>query len=144
MAKALVVVAMTAARVVTAASFFVQQQPTAVTTTMLHISASERPQFSGGFDIDTMDALEKRGEMEAALMMEQGPVGILGRDSTPISAGTGKMKKKKKKSTKQKASKVSQILREEGVVKLDGILSASSAASLRQEILKRRDLAYSA
>ena len=148
--NALIGLAMMASQVATVVSFCgVQQaQPPTITTiatktTAMRMAASaSRPQFHGGFDIGTMDALEERGELEASLM-EQAPVGILGEEKS----NGGKMKKKKKqanKAKKQKAAAVARALRQEGVVKLDGILSASTAASLREQILERRDEAYAA
>ena len=96
--NALIGLAMMASQVATVVSFCgVQQaQPPTITTiatkttAMRMAASSSRPQFHGGFDIGTMDALEERGELEASLM-EQAPVGILGEEKS----NGGKMKKKK-------------------------------------------------
>ena len=123
--NALIGLAMMASQVATVVSFCgVQQaQPPTITTiatkttAMRMVASSSRPQFHGGFDIGTMDALEERGELEASLM-EQAPVGILGEEKS----NGGRMKKKKKKQAnkakKQKAAAVARALRQEGVVKL--------------------------
>ena len=100
-------------------------------------SKSTMPDFSGGFDSDRIDALAERGIFEAKLM--QGDVGVLG-DNNNI-----KKKKTKKKKTKGPSTAiVARTLNKEGVIKLDGILSASTAAMLREEILERRSSAYDA
>eukprot|EP00571_Detonula_confervacea_P012330 CAMPEP_0172300798 /NCGR_PEP_ID=MMETSP1058-20130122/2815_1 /TAXON_ID=83371 /ORGANISM="Detonula confervacea, Strain CCMP 353" /LENGTH=457 /DNA_ID=CAMNT_0013010699 /DNA_START=283 /DNA_END=1656 /DNA_ORIENTATION=- len=93
--------------------------------------------FAGAFDVGQMDALEQRGELEASLM-QQATVGVLGEE------GKKKNSKKKQKEKKQKASLAARTLFQDGVVQLNGILSDTTAASLREEILERRDAAYAA
>jgi len=59
-------------------------------------------------------------------------------------------KKKKKQKMKQKMKKgpsipiLARTLREEGVVRLNGVLTPTSASTLREEILERRAAAYAA
>ena len=111
----------------------------AATTT----TTTATPEFSGGFDSDRMDALTQRGILETNLM--QGNVGILGEMSQ--TSNNDNHKKKKKKNKKKKGPSTAMVVRQlnqEGVVRLDGILSPSTAATLREEILKRRDDAYAA
>ena len=105
------------------------------------LSMSSAPQsFAGAFDIDQMDALEKRGELEASLM-QQASVGILGEQQAKKNSSK---KEKNKKEKKQKAAMVARTLRQDGVVQLNGILSEATAAALRGEILERRAAAYAA
>jgi len=93
--------------------------------------------FAGAFDVDQMDALETRGELEASLM-EQAGVGVLNGGKKKNSS------KKKQKEKKQKASVAARALFQDGVVQLNGILSDTTASSLREEILERRAGAYAA
>lgn len=89
--------------------------------------------FSGGFDSDRMDALTQRGEFEASLM--QASTGVL---------GEAIQKKKKMKEQKKKAPSAAMAARtlgQDGVVKLNGILSSNTASRLRNDILERRDAA---
>ena len=100
-------------------------------------------QFSGAFDSDRIDALTERGVFEAQLM--QGDVGVL-EDIAQMKSSNNK-KKKKKKNKDNKGPSISQtvrVLEQEGVVRLNGILPKSTAATLREDILTRRDDAYAA
>ena len=107
-------------------------------------SALSSSSFSGGFDSDRMDALTQRGELEASLMM-QSFTGVLGEDAPnhhhhkKKTKTTNKTKEKKKKAPS--AAIAARTLGQEGVVKLDGILSSHTASVLRHEILERRDAA---
>lgn len=103
-------------------------------------TSSTLPSFAGAFDSDQMDALEKRGELEASFM-QQATVGVLGEGTTGSKA---KNSKKKQKEKKQKGSVAARTLRQDGVVQLNGILSDTTAAALREEILERRAAAYAA
>ena len=88
--------------------------------------------------------------------MDGAPVGILGetqsaggknkkkRQGDSNNDKAKKKKKKKKKKPKQKAAAVARTLRRDGVVQLDGLLAAATAAALRTEILQRREEAYAA
>jgi len=96
--------------------------------------------FAGAFDVDQMDALKDRGELEAMLMQEAG-VGVLGGEGM---AGGKAKKKKKQTKKKQKASAAARTLFQDGVVQLDGILSDSTASFLREDILERRAAAHAA
>mmetsp|Transcript_1252 Transcript_1252/g.2304 ORF Transcript_1252/g.2304 Transcript_1252/m.2304 type:complete len:459 (+) Transcript_1252:254-1630(+) len=99
-------------------------------------------EFSGGFDSDQIDALTQRGILEAHLMQASGAVGVLGEAN----------KKKKKTKTKENNKKkkgpstatAARTLSQDGVVRLNGILSASTAATLREKILDRRADAFAA
>ena len=82
-----------------------------------------------------MDALVKRGELEAKLM-QASQLGALGDESN------SKTKKTKKKAPS--TSMIARTLKQDGVVLLKDALSASSAATLREEILERRSKAYAA
>lgn len=120
--------------------------PTAVI--LLASIPSSTMEFSGGFDSDRMEALTERGILEANLM--QGDVGVL------EEVGAKKSKKKKKAkgfstenddSKKKKGPSTAMAVRtlsQEGVVRLNGIISASTAATLREEILHRRADAFEA
>jgi len=97
--------------------------------------------FSGSFDSDRMDALTQRGELEASLMMQASTPGVLGEEAT---SHHKKKKKKKIKEKKKKAPSVAMVARtlgQDGVLKLDGIISSHTASILRHEILERRDAA---
>jgi len=89
--------------------------------------------FSGGFDSDRMDALTQRGELEASLM--QASTGVLGE------AIQKKKKTKEKKKKAPSAAMAARTLGQDGVVKLDGIISSNTASKLRNEILERRNAA---
>jgi len=94
--------------------------------------------FTGGFDVDRMDALTQRGELEASLMMEASG-GVLGEEKP--NPNKKKKKKAKIKNKKMSSSMAARTLDQDGVVKLTGILSSDTASILRQEILERRDVA---
>jgi ectoine hydroxylase-related dioxygenase (phytanoyl-CoA dioxygenase family) len=106
------------------------------------VSITETPAFSGAFDNNQMDALQQRGELEASLMQHsfQGP----------LEAPAKKKSKKKKNaavSNKPKDPSAPTFIRElkqEGVVRVNHALSASTADLLRADILERRDRAYDA
>ena len=104
-------------------------------------STSTTPEFAGGFDSDRMDALTQRGVLEANLM--QGDVGVL----EEMAQKSMNKKKKKKDTKKKKGPSTAQAIRtldQDGVIRLNGILSPSTAATLREEILERRNDAYDA
>jgi len=106
---------------------------------------STSPDFSGGFDSDRMDALTERGMLEAQIM--QGGVGVLEDISLQKKSNNNNKKKKKDTKKKKKGPSIAQTLRtlnQEGVVRLNGIISPSTAAILREEILTCRDDAYDA
>lgn len=109
----------------------------------LRLSTSSTPPTFSGFDSDQMDALTQRGILEASLM-EASSAGAL----EEITKGSNKKKKAKAKESKKKKAPstaiIARTLSQEGVVRLNGILSATTAASLREEILKRRADAYAA
>jgi ectoine hydroxylase-related dioxygenase (phytanoyl-CoA dioxygenase family) len=90
--------------------------------------------FSGSFDSHQMDALVKRGELEAKLM-QASHLGALGDESN---------EKKKKKKKAPSTSMMARTLKQDGVVLLKDALSVSSAATLREEIIERRSKAYAA
>jgi hypothetical protein len=95
------------------------------------------PDFVGGFDMDQMDALAERGLLEAKFM--QSSVRML-EEITPAT-------KKKKKQEKKKGPSprvIARSLTKEGVVRLNSVLSSSTAATLRREILERRSHAFAA
>ena len=110
------------------------------------ITSSTAPAFSGAFDNDRMDSLAQRGLLETNLMQGDIHMGVL--EEIVKKANNNKKKKKKKKDTKKKTKKgpstaqAVRTLNNEGVVRLNGILSSSTAAILREEILTRRDDAY--
>ena len=104
--------------------------------TATSLSESSMPDFVGGFDSDRMDALAQRGILEANLM--EGNVGVLGEKSS------SKRKNNNKKKKSPSTAILARTLNQDGVIRLNGILSASTAAMLREEILERRDNAYDA
>lgn len=110
---------------------------TRTTASGIFLSSSSSQAFTGAFDSDRMDALQQRGELEASLM--QASVGVLGEAATATTTTT--MKKKKKKMKAPSVAMAARTLRQEGVVKLDGILSSDTASRLRHDILARRDTA---
>ena len=118
------------------------QVPHGVTRKMAsssHLLLSTTPNFSAGFDSHQMDALVLRGELEASLMLAS--QGLLEESKKKSS------KKNKTTSVKSKAPSVAQAtrtLKQDGVVRLNGVLSASTAATMRKEILERRAAAFSA
>ena len=102
-------------------------------------TVTSTPDFSGSFDSHQMDELAQRGELEASFMQDS--VGELEQPGKKIS------KKKKKQKKKEKGPSIpiiARTLREEGVVRLNGVLSPISASTLREEILERRTAAYDA
>lgn len=102
------------------------------------VRSTSTPDFTGSFDSHQMDALVQRGELEASLM--QASVGEL-------EERTKKISKKKKKKQEKKSPSIAmsaRTLREDGVVRLNGVLSSTSAAILREEILECRTAAYAA
>lgn len=104
--------------------------PRTATTALVLLSSSS---FAGGFDSDRMEALTQRGELEASLM--QTSLGVLGEATRK----NKKMNEKKKKSPSAKMA--ARTLRQDGVVRLDRILSSDTASKLRDDILGRRDAA---
>ena len=126
------------------------------------------PELSGGYDALMMDDLVERAKFEAALLARATPelqalaaptvaeltpaedgatarVSGKGAKSKPAAA------KKKKKSKGRGGAKPPSLkalsalaLSQEGVVRLNGVLAASTAASLRAEILERRAAAFAA
>jgi hypothetical protein len=99
-----------------------------------------------------MDALVQRGELEATLMQAaQQQQLVLGEDSKSKSNASSSKEKSLKQKKKQKKVKsrpsvaiATRTLKQDGVVRLNGALSASTAAALREEILERRTAAYAA
>jgi len=103
-----------------------------------------QPEYLGGFDTGRMDALTERGILEANLMAT---LGVLEEANAHKSTDDNKKKKKIDKIKKNKGPSTAisvRTLNQEGVIRLNGILSASTAAKLRGEILNRRDNAYAA
>ena len=97
-----------------------------------------------GFDSHQMDALVQRGELEAKLM-QAAQQGVLGEESKPSSSKEKSSKQQKKKKVKSPSVAIAtRTLKQDGVVRLNGALSASTAAILREEILERRTAAYAA
>ena len=92
-----------------------------------------------------MDELAQRGELEASLMQDS-----VGELEQPGKKTSKKKKKQKQKKTQQKKEKgpsipmIARTLREDGVVRLNGVLSSMLASTLREEILERRAAAYDA
>lgn len=91
-----------------------------------------------------MVELAQRGELEASLLQDSvGELEQSGKKKT-----SNKKKKQKQKKTQQKKEKgpsipmIARTLREDGVVRLNGVLSSVLAATLREEILERRAAAY--
>jgi hypothetical protein len=135
---------------VNAASAFLtpQHAGTSLRTRMAVILSAESatattPAFSSGFDSGQMDALVQRGVLEASLMQatHQGELEEPGKKS-----GTNK-KKKQKESKKVKppsAAVATRALKQEGVIRLNGALSATTAAALREQVLESRAAAYAA
>lgn len=119
------------------------------TPTAMSPSSSEAD-FSSGFDSQQMDALVRRGKLEAELMQTalQGELLEPGTKSSASNDNIIKKKNtKKKKSKKEKrvsAAVAARALKQEGVVRLNGVLSKSTAATLREEVLERRSAAYAA
>ena len=102
-------------------------------------TVTSTPDFSGSFDSHQMDELAQRGELEASFMQDS--VGELEQPGKK----TSKKKKKQKQKKKEKGPSIpiiARTLREEGVVRLNGLLSPMSASILREEILERRAAAY--
>jgi ectoine hydroxylase-related dioxygenase (phytanoyl-CoA dioxygenase family) len=97
-------------------------------------------EFKGGFDIEQMDALTQRGILEASIMQASGELEEVG---TKKSNNNKKKKKTEKKANKGPSTAIiTRALNQEGVIRLNGILSKSTAAILREEILIRRNDAY--
>ena len=125
------------------------------------------PELSGGYDALMMDDLVERAKFEAALLARATPelqalAAPTVAELTPAEDGatarvSGKGAKSKPAAAKKKKSKgrggakppslkalSALALSQEGVVRLDGVLQASTAASLRAEILERRAAAFAA
>jgi hypothetical protein len=125
--------------------------------------------FQGGFDSHRADALVKRGELEATLMQATlGPplmAPLLTETSSVAKAvpsragfGVGGPKKSSKKASQKKKKTAPAVavqqdpllglsvcaLQQDGVVRLNNVLSSTTAATLRREALERRDKAYTA
>ena len=122
------------------APFFVsssQRRKTLLSLLDAESTLTSTPDFVGGFDMDQMDALAERGLLEAKFM--QSSVGMLEEITTAT--------KKKKKQEKKKGPSprvIARSLTQEGVVRLNSVLSSSTAATLRREILERRSHAFAA
>jgi len=129
----------------------------------LRISVAPRmgPQnggFATGFDTGQMPELVERGQLEAAIM-EANSAAPLHAPIVPSPSGRrgfGVAKGNRRAAAKRKGgnAKVPQpesiatlshrTLEEEGVVRVNGVLSASTAALLRADVIARRDAAYEA
>ena len=103
-----------------------------------------------GFDADQMDALVRRGELEAALMREALPLEAPAVEA-PTANGGALAKGSGAKKGRNKALKPTSIqarsrqaLLDDGVVRINNVLSAATAGRLRSELLIRRDKAYAA
>jgi len=88
--------------------------------------------------MDQMDALAERGLLEAKFM--QPSVGTL----EEITRTTKKKKKTQEKKKDPSPRVIARSLTREGVVRLNSVLSSSTAATLRREILERRSHAFAA
>lgn len=102
-------------------------------------------EFSGGFDTDRIDALTERGILEEKLM--NGNAGGLLEEIVKKSNNKKKKKKNDNDAAKQKRPSTAMFARtlsQDGVVRLNGSLSAATAAALREDILNRRDDAFAA
>ena len=94
-----------------------------------------------GFDADQMDALVQRGELEAALMREALPLEAPAVEAPTanggaLAKGSGAKKGRNKalKSTSIQA-RSRQALLDDGVVRINNVLSAATAGRLRSELL---------
>ena len=103
-----------------------------------------------GFDADQMDALVRRGELEAELMREALPLEAPAVEAPTanggaVTKGSG-TKKGRNKAIKPKSiqARSRQALLDDGVVRINNVLSAATAGRLRSELLIRRDKAYAA
>ena len=103
-----------------------------------------------GFDADQTDALVQRGELEAALMREALPLEAPAVEA-PTANGGAVAKRSGTKKGRNKALKPTSIqarsrqaLLDDGVVRINNVLSAATAGRLRSELLIRRDKAYAA
>ena len=100
-------------------------------------------EFKGGFDIEQMDALTQRGILEASIMPASGELEEVGTKKSNNNNNNNNKKKKIKKANKGPSTAIiTRALNQEGVIRLNGILSKSTAAILREEILIRRNDAY--
>ena len=103
-----------------------------------------------GFDADQMDALVQRGELEAALMREALPLEAPDVEAPTANGGAvakrGGTKKGRNKAPKPTSiqARSRQALLDDGVVRINYVLSAATAGLLRSELLIRRDKAYAA
>jgi hypothetical protein len=152
-----------------AASALVQVTPSTAAP-----GANPKSDFESGFDSHRMDALVQRGELEATLMQTAlGPplmeplmsASEVVAETVPSKAGFGGGAKAgfgggaKKKSKKKKVKTIPSVpvtpplstlsvsvstLHKDGVVRLNNVLSSSTSAKLRKEVLERRDNAYAA
>jgi ectoine hydroxylase-related dioxygenase (phytanoyl-CoA dioxygenase family) len=125
------------------------QVPVLTATTTTTTTTTTTPLMTttpDGFDSHQMDALVQRGELEATLM-QAAQQGVLGEESNSSSSSSKEKSSKQKKKKKVKSLSVAmavRTLKQDGVVRLNGALSASTAATLREEILERRTAAYAA
>ena len=109
------------------------------TTTTVTATITE---FKGGFDIEQMDALTQRGILEASIMPASGELEEVGTKKSNNNNNNKKKKKTKKANKGPSTAIITRALNQEGVIRLNGILSKSTAAILREEILIRRNDAY--
>ncbi|MGK3739840.1 MAG: ectoine hydroxylase-related dioxygenase (phytanoyl-CoA dioxygenase family) [Bacillariaceae sp.] len=104
-------------------------------------STTTTTEFKGGFDIEQMDALTQRGVLEASIMQAPGELEEIG-TKNKSNNNKKKTKKTKKENKGPSTAIITRALNQDGVVRLNGILSKSTATTLREEILVRRNDAY--
>ena len=93
-------------------------------------------EFSGGFDGDQMEALIDRGKWEAKIMGATGELEELQKKKKK------KQQKQNKKNDKPSTALLARALSQEGVLRMNGVLSTETATRLREDILRRRQEAY--